>query len=57
MLRALCSTPEIILSALWSDLVTFTAVQIRRRVERLASIVFKANNPSRRRHFYDYSPS
>jgi glycosyltransferase involved in cell wall biosynthesis len=57
MLRALCSTPEIILSALWSDLVAFTAVRMRRRVERLASIVFKGNNPSRRRHFYDYSPS
>jgi glycosyltransferase involved in cell wall biosynthesis len=56
MLRALCSTPEVILSALWRDLVAFTAVQIRRRVEHLASILFKSNNPPRRRHFYDYSP-
>jgi glycosyltransferase involved in cell wall biosynthesis len=57
MLRALCSTPEIILYALWKDMVAFTAVQIRRRVERLARILFKGNNPPRRRHFYDYSPS
>lgn len=57
MLRALCSTPEIILFALWSDLVAFTAVRIRRRIERSASILFRSKNPPRRRHFYDYSPS
>jgi glycosyltransferase involved in cell wall biosynthesis len=52
MLRALCRTPEILLSSLWNDLVAFTFARIRRRVER-----FRRNNPPRRRHFYDYSPS
>jgi hypothetical protein len=52
MLRALCSTPEILLSSLWNDLVALTFARIRRGVESL-----RRNNPPRRRHFYDYSPN
>ena len=57
MLRALSSTPEIILFALWNDLAAFTAIRIGRGVERSARILFRGNNPPRRRHFYDYSPN
>ncbi len=58
MLGRLRRNPALVLSILWDDLVTTTAAQASRLVEPLRNIrVLRRAGFSKRRHFYDYSPT
>lgn len=58
MLGRLRRNPALVFSALWNDLVTTMAVRASRLIEPLRNArVLRRTGLSKRRHFYDYSPT
>ena len=54
MLNQLCRTPDLTFFAFWNDLIAIAATRTRRLAELVSLLLRRA---SRRRHFYDYSPT